>query len=50
MISEDLLAGPPPTLLPHDPAADELAAGDDARDVVKRHPESPFAWATLAEL
>lgn len=49
MISQDLLAGPPPTLLPHDPAADELASGADPRDVVRRHPESPIAWATLAE-
>ncbi len=45
----DLIAGPPPTLLPPDPAADELASGTPARDVVRRHPESPIAWATLAE-
>jgi hypothetical protein len=44
----DLIAGPPPTLLPADPAAGELAAGA-AHDVVRRHPESPLAWATLAE-
>ena len=50
MMSQDLLAGPPSTLLPPDPAADELAAGTDAREVVRNHPESPFAWATLAEL
>ncbi|MGN6160211.1 MAG: DUF3151 domain-containing protein [Marmoricola sp.] len=50
MNPQDLLAGPPPTLLPHDPAADELADGNDPHDVVRRHPESPFAWATLAEL
>ncbi|HWU32643.1 MAG TPA: DUF3151 domain-containing protein [Marmoricola sp.] len=49
MISQDLLAGPPPTLLPHDPAVDELASGADPRDVVRGHPESPIAWATLAE-
>ena len=49
MISQDLLAGPPPTLLPHDPAADELAAGRDPREVVREHPESPITWATLAE-
>lgn len=49
MTSEDLLAGPPPTLLPHDSAADELGAGADPADVVRRHPESPLAWATLAE-
>ncbi|HET8560787.1 MAG TPA: DUF3151 domain-containing protein [Marmoricola sp.] len=48
----DLMAGPPPTHLPEDPAAAEVAAsqGDaDLRDVVRRHPESPFAWAALAE-
>lgn len=47
--SGDLLAGPPPTELPEDPAAAELAAGDATADVVRRHPESPLAWATLAE-
>ena len=45
----DLIAGPPPTLLPVDPAAAELASGAQAHDVVRRHPESPVAWATLAE-
>jgi hypothetical protein len=45
----DLIAGPPPTLLPVDPAAVELASGEQAQDVVRRHPESPFAWATLGE-
>ena len=48
-LGRDLIAGPPPTLLPEDPAAAELSAGDQAQDVVRRHPESPFAWATLAE-
>jgi hypothetical protein len=48
-LGRDLIAGPPPTLLPADPAADELAAGDAAHEVVRRHPESPLAWATLAE-
>ncbi len=43
------MAGPPPTLLPEDPAAAQLAAGDEPRDVVVAHPESPLAWATLAE-
>ena len=46
---QDLMAGPPPTLLPADPAAEQLAAGDAPPDVVRRHPESPFAWAALAE-
>ena len=48
-LGRDLIAGPPPTLLPTDPASAELADGAQARDVVRRHPESPFAWATLAE-
>ncbi len=46
---QDLMAGPPPTQLPTDPAAAELAAGRPALDVVRTHPESPIAWATLAE-
>jgi hypothetical protein len=45
----DLMAGPPPTHLPPDPAADELAGGAAAVDVVRRHPASPIAWAALAE-
>ncbi|MFW6773566.1 DUF3151 domain-containing protein [Nocardioides sp. CPCC 205120] len=44
----DLMAGPPPTRLPEDPAAAELAA-DAPATVVRRHPASPFAWAALAE-
>ncbi len=46
---QDLMAGPPPTHLPVDPAAAELASGTEAFDVVRSHPESPVAWATLAE-
>ncbi len=49
MSFQDLMAGPPPTHLPPDPAADELAAGTPTGDVVRSHPESPTAWATLAE-
>ncbi len=49
-LGRDLIAGPPPTLLPTDPAAEQLAAGDAPHEVVRRHPESPLAWATLAEL
>ncbi|UDY23187.1 DUF3151 domain-containing protein [Nocardioides sp. Kera G14] len=45
---QDLMAGPPPTLLPVDPAAEEIAAGTDPVDVVRRHPASPAAWAALA--
>ena len=49
MTFQDLMAGPPPTHLPADPAAEPLAAGTPAADVVRAHPESPLAWATLAE-
>lgn len=48
MTPMDLMAGPPPTLLPVDPAAALLAAGDQPIDVVRAHPDSPLAWATLA--
>lgn len=44
----DLMAGPPPTHLPEDPAATELAEGTQPVDVVRRHPASPIAWAALA--
>ena len=44
----DLMAGPPPTHLPADPADAELAGGADPGDVVRRHPASPAAWAALA--
>ena len=47
---QDLMAGPPPTHLPEDSAAADLVPGADAMDVVRRHPESPVAWATLATL
>jgi hypothetical protein len=52
-IHQDLMAGPPPTLLPEDPAAAELAAVSDpaqVAEVVRRHPASPLAWATLGAL
>jgi Protein of unknown function (DUF3151) len=45
----DLMAGPPPTRLPQDPAEDELAGGESPGAVVRRHPASPFAWAALAD-
>lgn len=44
----DLMAGPPPTHLPVDPAAAELGPAAPA-DVVRRHPDSPVAWAALAD-
>ena len=43
------LLGPEPTLLPPDPAADELAGGADPAEVAARHPASSVAWAALAE-
>ena len=49
MTFQDLMAGPPPTHLPEDPAAAALSAGDAPADVVRAHPESPLAWAELAE-
>ncbi|WP_436697841.1 DUF3151 domain-containing protein [Nocardioides sp. BYT-33-1] len=45
----DLMAGPPPTHLPVDPAEALLAEGHQPSDVVRRLPSSPLAWATLAE-
>ena len=45
----DLMAGPPPTHLPEDPAAAELAGGEAPAAVVRRNPASPAAWAALAE-
>lgn len=44
----DLMAGPPETLLPVDPAAKDIAAGADPFDVVRAHPASPLAWSVLA--
>jgi hypothetical protein len=45
----DLMAGPPPTELPEDPAAGVLAEGATPADAVRRFPASPLAWASLAE-
>lgn len=44
----DLMAGPPPTLLPADPADAALAGGEQPAAVVRQHPASPAAWAALA--
>jgi len=49
MTHSDLMAGPPPTHLPADPADAELAGGATAGEVVRRHPASPAAWAALAQ-
>lgn len=61
-MSSPNLLGPPPVLLPVDPAAAELDAiptvgdqnSDDAdaaavEEVVRRHPTSSLGWALLAE-
>jgi hypothetical protein len=48
-IHENLLGGPPPTLLPVDPAAAQLAAGIDADQVVREFPTSSLTWAVLAD-
>lgn len=48
-IGENLL-GPEPTCLAEDPAAALLSQGLDAATVVREHPASPLAWATLADL
>ena len=45
----NLLSGPPETLLPVDPAAAELAAGAAAVDVAAKFPTSSLAWGVLAE-
>ena len=44
----DLMAGPPPTHLPVDPATAELDGGEPPAAVVRRHPASPAAWAAFA--
>ncbi|MFL6003372.1 MAG: DUF3151 domain-containing protein [Nocardioides sp.] len=49
MSYRDLMAGPPATHLPEDPAAEDLESGVAPADAVRRHPASPFAWAALAE-
>lgn len=49
MIGENLL-GPEPTLLAaDDEVTSALAAGTPASQVVREHPESPLAWAVLAD-
>jgi hypothetical protein len=45
----NLLSGPPETLLPVDPAAAELAAGADPAATAAKFPTSSLAWSTLAE-
>src|SRR3954452_15590141 len=45
----NLLSGPPETLLPVDPAAAELADGAAPADVAAKHPTSSPAWGGLGE-
>jgi hypothetical protein len=49
MAHVDLMAQPPATHLPADPADAELAGGASPGAVVRSHPASPTAWAALAE-
>jgi hypothetical protein len=47
---DNLLAGPPPTLLPDEPEPRAaLAAGTDPATVAARFPASSVAWAALAD-
>ena len=48
MTHDNLLGGPPETLLPPDPAADLFDRGDTPADVARVHPESSLVWAVLA--
>jgi len=48
MIGENLL-GPEPTRLTEDPGAASLSRGVAVEAVVREHPESPLAWALLAD-
>lgn len=49
-IGENLLGGPPPTLLPDNPTARiALESGMSPREVAAAHPDFPLAWALLAE-
>src|SRR4051812_11268126 len=49
-LHDDLLAGPPPTLLPDEPEPRAaLVAGADPANVAARFPASSVAWAALAD-
>lgn len=50
MPSENLLAGPPPTLLPDEPGPREaLASGTAPAEVAAQYPAASLPWALLAE-
>lgn len=49
-LHENLLGGPPPTLLPDDSSPRvELERGADPYEVAARYPQSSLAWAVLAD-
>ena len=49
-LGENLLGGPPPTLLPADTAVEaELERGASPDQVARDHPSSSLAWAVLAD-
>ncbi|MGZ5366957.1 MAG: DUF3151 domain-containing protein [Aeromicrobium sp.] len=45
----NLLGEPEPTLLPPDPAAAAIDAGDSLELVAETYPASPLAWSLLAD-
>jgi hypothetical protein len=49
MAHDNLLGGPPDTLLPDDPAAPLIDDGRPPTEVARTHPTSSLAWAVLAE-
>ena len=50
LTGKDLLGGPPPTLLPDEPAPRALLeAGTDPAEVAARYPTHSAAWAALAD-
>jgi hypothetical protein len=49
-VHENLLGGPPPTLLPDEPEPRAaLAAGTDPAEVARQWPASSWGWAALAD-
>lgn len=49
MIGENLLGPEPTKLAPETDVTNAFAAGQTAENVVRVHPDSPLAWATLAD-
>lgn len=48
-IHGDLMAGPPPTLLPDEPQAAAALAGGEPAEAAAAHPTYSAAWGALAE-